>query len=123
MTWLSDRSGIASIGVARMADQPAAASASESATTMIRFRSENSKRRLIMGIQQALGGAKRDYTGRLGGPAVHTSTVRSSDSEDGIEEVGIGPLGQRPWIGRHGRLAQCNQRNRRHRLLELQNNG
>ncbi len=48
MTWLSDRSGIASIGVAVSAHQPQLASPTYTATTMKRFFSDSSMSRLIM---------------------------------------------------------------------------
>ena len=47
-TWSSDKSGMASIGVALSAHQPQPASAMKRAVTMNRFRSGSSMRRLIM---------------------------------------------------------------------------
>src|SRR5262249_24313908 len=49
MTWLSERSGIASIGVARSAHQPQPERPRYSAITMKRFFSATSTSRLIMG--------------------------------------------------------------------------
>src|SRR5882762_5235852 len=48
MTWLSDRSGIASMGVAPRAHQPQPARPMYTATTMKRFFSDSSMSRLIM---------------------------------------------------------------------------
>src|SRR3954469_8757615 len=48
ITWLSERSGMASIGVAVTAHQPHTASARYRVMTMKRFRSESSMKRLIM---------------------------------------------------------------------------
>src|SRR5882762_3598080 len=48
MTWLSDRSGIASMGVAASAHQPQPARPRYNATTMKRFFSDSSMSRLII---------------------------------------------------------------------------
>src|SRR5216684_6665509 len=49
MTWLSERSGIASIGVVRSAQYPQPATSAKNAMTRTRFRSESSISQLIIG--------------------------------------------------------------------------
>src|SRR5260370_30448639 len=58
MTWLSDKSGMASIGVAVSAHQPQPASARYNATTMKRFFSDSSMSRLIMSHDTRHGRAR-----------------------------------------------------------------
>src|SRR6266850_7290947 len=73
MTWLSERSGIASIGVARRAHQPQPASAMYTATTRKRLRSDSSMSLLIMShdtrpcpgaryVRQAMPGSRPEQT-------------------------------------------------------------
>ena len=64
MTWLSDRSGIASIGVAVTAHQPHAPRPMYAATTRNRFLSDSSRSLLIMSHDTRHARARRARTSR-----------------------------------------------------------
>ena len=88
MTWLSDRSGIASIGVAASAHQPQPARPMYNATTMKRFFSDSSMSRLIMShdTRHAVRSAHGD-TPQEQHPGRHTTTVSGLNEENGEQDV------------------------------------
>src|SRR5678815_1656363 len=63
MTWLSERSGIASIGVVRSAQYPQPASNTKAAMTRTRFRSDASINQLIIGHIPPVDGHGRATAG------------------------------------------------------------
>src|SRR6476646_7870361 len=89
MTWFSDRSGIASIGVDVSAHHPQPARPRYTTTTMNRFFKATSMSRLIMShnTRHAARVHARTYAPGHGPPSRHTTTCEWLNEEDREEDV------------------------------------
>src|SRR5260370_4640975 len=83
ITWLSERSGIASIGVVRSAQYPQPARSRNAATTRTRFRSEPSINQLIIwtGRGAPLGAHRRSTQAARHHPHQHGEATHEAEAE------------------------------------------